>query len=224
MTRSSTPPDAPASGHGHDHEHGHGHGHRDQHGNPADLEGYIARIEGPDRETWQKTDEVVKALGLKPGQVACDIGAGPGYFSLRLAQAVGDTGTVFAVEVEPKILGVLRDRIEKAGVRNVTPVFGLPADPLVPQGACDVILVVDTFHHFPDGKAYLARLARSLRPGGRLVNIDFHKKDLPVGPPVDHKVAREDFLAQAKAAGLELKAEHTFLPYQYFLVLAPAGK
>jgi ubiquinone/menaquinone biosynthesis C-methylase UbiE len=125
--------------------------------------------------------------------VACDIGAGPGYFSLRLARAVGDARRVFAVDIEPRILEALRKRIEAAGARNVTPVLSLADDALLPPGACDLILIVDTYHHFPDGPAYLRRLSRSLRPGGRLVNIDFHKRELPVGPALDHKVSRDSF-------------------------------
>lgn len=190
-----------------------------QHGNPEDLDGYIARMEEPERAQWQKPAEVVAALQLKPGQVACDIGAGPGYFSLRLARAVGDSGRVFAVDVEPRILEALGKRIESAGVHNVTPVLSLPDDALLPPGACDLILIVDTYHHLPDGPAYLRRLSRSLRAGGRMVNIDFHRRDLPVGPPVAHKVSREAFLRDAQAAGFKLVAEHHFLPYQYFLVL-----
>lgn len=225
MTLAATPPGSPAQppdhGHGHGHRHDGGHHVGGQHGNPADLDGYVAKMESPDRDAWQKPDEVVQALGVKQGMVVCDIGAGPGYFSLRLARAVGDSGGVFSVDVEPRILAVLRDRIEKAGARNVTPVLALPGDPLLPPASCDLILVINTYHHFPDGPAYLRRLARSLRPGGRVANIDFHKKDLPVGPPVAHKVAREDFLKQAEAAGLALAEEKTFLPYQYFLVLKP---
>jgi ubiquinone/menaquinone biosynthesis C-methylase UbiE len=199
----------------------HGEMHGRNHGNPDDLDAYIARMEEPERAQWQKPDEVLSALQVKPGQVACDIGAGPGYLSLRLARAVGDSGRVFAVDVEPRILEVLRKRIESAGARNVTPVLSLPGDALLPHAACDLILIVDTYHHFPDGPAYLRQLTRALRPGGRIVNIDFHKRELPVGPPVDHKVSREDFLHDAKAAGLKLVAEHQFLPYQYFLVLQP---
>jgi ubiquinone/menaquinone biosynthesis C-methylase UbiE len=175
-------------------------------------------MEAPDREEWQKPEQVLKALQIQPGQVACEIGAGPGYFSLRLGRAVGAHGAVFAVEVEPRIIEVLRNRIDKSGMTNVVPVFGLRSEPLIPLESCDLILVVDTFHHFPDGVAYLRRLARSLRKGGRLVNIDFHKRELPVGPPVEHKVSREEFLTKAQAAGLVLKAEHQFLPHQYFLV------
>ena len=190
-----------------------------RHGNPADLQEYIAKMEAPDREEWQKPAQVLQALALKPGQVACDIGSGPGYFALRLARAVGEGGLVYAVDVEPRILGVLRDRIEKNGARNVVPVLSLPGDPLLPRAACDLILIVDTFHHFPDPVAYLRRLTGSLREGGQLVNVDFHKRDLPVGPGLDHKVSREEFLAKARAAGLVLQSEHSFLPYQYFLVL-----
>lgn len=198
--------------------HGEKHG---KHGNPDDLDSYIARMEEPGRAQWQKPDEVIAALQLKAGQVACDIGAGPGYFALRLARGLGESGRVFAVDVEPPMLEILRKRIESAGARNVTPVLALPDDALLPRGACDLILIVDTYHHFADGPAYLRVLSRSLRPGGRIVNIDFHKRELPMGPPVDHKISREAFLKDAQAAGLALVAEHSFLTYQYFLVLQP---
>jgi ubiquinone/menaquinone biosynthesis C-methylase UbiE len=201
------------------------HGHRGQHGNPEDLDAYIARMEEPGRAEWQKPDEVLRVLALERGQSACDIGAGPGYFALRIARAVGETGRVYAVDVEPRILEALRKRVQKSGVRNITPVLALGEDALLPPSACDLILIVDTYHHFPDGPAYLRRLTRSLKPGGRIVNIDFHKRELPVGPPPPHKLTREEFLAQAAQGGLELVAEHTFLPYQYFLVLRPrAGR
>src|SRR5262249_14871745 len=107
-----------------------------------------------------------RALALRPGQVACDIGAGPGYFALRLGRELGERGQVWAVDVELRMLEVLRTRIQQAGARNVTPVLSLPADPLLPAGACDLILIVDTYHHFPDGPAYLRRLIRSLKRGG----------------------------------------------------------
>jgi ubiquinone/menaquinone biosynthesis C-methylase UbiE len=192
-----------------------------KHGNPEDVDSYIAKMEDPSRAEWQKPDQVLKALALGPGQVVCDVGAGPGYFALPVARAVGESGRVYSVDVEPRILATLRKRLREAGLRNVTPVLALDDDALLPPAACDLILVVDTYHHFPGGPAYLRRLARSLRPGGRIVNIDFHKRELPVGPPPEHKLTREEFLAQADAAGLTLVQEHTFLPYQYFLVLRP---
>jgi len=196
---------------------GHGHAHG-KHGNPEDVDSYIARMEEPERAGWQKPDEVLRALKLAPGQVACDIGAGPGYFALRMARTAAH---VFAVDVEPRIVQALQKRIAKSGLRNVTPVLGLDDDPLLPERACDLIAVVDVYHHFPDGPAYLRRLVRSLKPGGRIANLDFHPRELPVGPPVAHKIAPDDFLRDARAAGLELVEEHDFLPYQYFLVLRP---
>ena len=197
------------------------HGHRGHHGNPEDVASYIAKMEDPARAEWQKPDEVLKVLALRPGQVVCDIGAGPGYFALPIARAVGSAGRVYAVDVEPRILDRLRTHLRESGLRNVTPVLAVDDDPLVPPAACDLILVVDTYHHFPGGPTYLRRLGRSLRPGGRLVNIDFHKRELPVGPAPDHKLTREEFLAQADAAGFTVVEEHTFLPYQYFVVLRP---
>src|SRR6185503_4518282 len=148
---------------------------------------YLAKLESPERNEWQKPDEVLRTIGIQPGQTACEIGAGPGYFTLRMAALVGAKGHVFAVEVEPRILTVLRERLVTAGAHNVTPVLALDADPLLPRASCDLILIVNTFHHFPDGTAYLKRLVEALKPGGRLVNIDFHKRETPIGPPVEHR-------------------------------------
>jgi ubiquinone/menaquinone biosynthesis C-methylase UbiE len=202
-------------------QHGkHRHG---RYGNPADLDRMIARQEDPGRGAWQKPVAVVRALGLRRGQVVADIGAGPGYFTKRLARAVGPSGHVYGVEAEPAILDVLRARLTTARVTNVTPVLGRGDDPLLPASSCDVALVVDTYHHFADGPAFLRRVARALRPRGRLVNIDFAKRETPVGPPVDHRVSREAFLRDARRAGLVVVREHRFLPYQYFIVLRRDG-
>ncbi|WP_242361604.1 MULTISPECIES: class I SAM-dependent methyltransferase [unclassified Anaeromyxobacter] len=206
-------PDAHGAGHGHGHAPG-----RDRHGNPEDLDAYLARLEDPSRVEWQKPDEVVAALGLRPGAVACDAGAGPGYFALRLARAVGPSGRVYAIDVEPRMIALLEERARAAGIANVHPLLAPEGEGLPPE-PCDAILVVNTFHHFPDGPGYLRRLSERLAPGGRIVNVDFHAGELPVGPPPDHKVSREDFLAAARAAGLAVAAERTFLPYQYFLEL-----
>ncbi len=195
------------------------HGHGDRFGNPSNLDAYIAALEDPARDAWQKPDAVLKALGLAPGQTACDIGAGPGYFSLRLAKAVGPTGHVWAVDVEPVILAALRERVEQAGIRNLTPVLAIARDPLLPPSACDLALIVNTYHHFQDGPDYLRRLAQALRPGGRIVNIDYQKKETPVGPPQSHRISREEFLADAARAGLTRVEEPELLPYQYVVVL-----
>jgi ubiquinone/menaquinone biosynthesis C-methylase UbiE len=198
-----------------------GHGGRGRYGNPADLDAYIAHLADPKRDAWQKPDELVAALGLRPGQTACDVGSGPGYFTLRLARAVGASGRVYAVDVEPQILDALRERLAAAKLRNVTPILALADDALLPPAACDVILIVDTYHHFPERTAYLRRLSAALSPGGRIVNVDYHKRPTPVGPPMDHRLSREEFLSEAKAAGLAVMTEPEILPYQYVVVLRP---
>lgn len=198
------------------------HHHGAGHGNPADLDAYARTLLDPARDAWQKPDAVVAALDLRRGDVACDVGAGPGYFTLRLARAVGVRGHVYAIEVEPALLAALRDRLEAARLANVTPVLSVAADPLLPEAVCDVVLVVNTYHHFPDGPAYLRRLARSLRPGGRIVNVDFEKRPTPMGPPVARRVSREDFVADAQKAGLAVAAEPRLLEHQYVVMLRPA--
>jgi ubiquinone/menaquinone biosynthesis C-methylase UbiE len=195
--------------------------HHRNHGNPDDLDTYIRKMEGREREDWQRPDEVVRALALNPGDTVADVGAGPGYFTLRIARAVGPTGRVYAVDVVPEMVAALRERLDRAGIGNVTPVLANDVDPGLPAASCDLVLIVDTFHHFPDGPGYLRLLTRGLKPGGRIVNVDFHRREMPVGPPIEHKVARDDFVAAAREAGLELVAEKPFLPYQYLLVLKP---
>ena len=198
-------------------EQAHGDGY-DRHRNPDDLKAYLARLEEPSRDEWQRPDAVVATLRLSPGQTVAEIGAGPGYFSLRLARAVGPSGHVFAVEVESRILEVLRERIAASGLRNLSPVLSLQDDPLLPRAACDCVLVVNAFHHFPDPVATLRRLSQALRPGGRLVNIDFHARETGMGPPLAHRVPRDQFVAWADAAGLRVAEEPEFLPHQYFVV------
>ena len=188
----------------------------------ADLAGYIASLEEPGRAEWQKPDEVIHALNLVPGETLCDVGSGPGYFALRAARRLEASGWVYAEDVEATMIDALRDRISQARLSNVTPILGLPDDPLLPKGTCDVILVVNTYHLFPNGPAFLRRLIKSLKPRGRLANIDFHKRETPQGPVLARRVSREAFLADAQRAGLSLLSEEKFLPYQYFVVLKPA--
>lgn len=194
------------------------HGLHGRFGNPADLDRMITRQLASDRPRWQQPDKVIKAIGITRDDVVADVGAGPGFFTLKLARAVGTGGHVYAIDPEIVVLDRLRERLTAAHARNVTPVLGRGDDPMLPPRSCDVALIVDTYHHFSDGVVFLRRVARALRPGGRLVNIDFDKRETPVGPPVDHRVAARDFLNDASRAGLTLVAEHGFLPYQYFFV------
>jgi ubiquinone/menaquinone biosynthesis C-methylase UbiE len=192
---------------------------RDVLGNPRDWKRYLARLLAPERAPWQRPRAVVRALGLRSGQTVCEVGAGPGYFAFRLARAVGERGHVYAADAEPRMLALLGVRLRRSRRRNITPVLSLPNEPLLPRRTCDLILMVNTYHHIPDGPAYLRGLARALRPAGRIVNIDFHRRETPVGPPIEHRVSREAFLRDARRAGLKPAGEFDLLPYQYFLML-----
>lgn len=185
------------------------------HGDPA---AYIASLEDPARDAYQKPDEVLKALALREGETVADIGAGSGYFTVRFARAVGSAGRVYAVDVSPDMIRHLNHRLRDTDIRNVVPVLSDPDDPLLPDASVDRFVIVDTWHHIDDKEKYLGLLKRMLKPGGQVVHIDFQKRDLPVGPPAGMKIAREDLVKQMEAAGFRLLAEHGFLPYQYFLV------
>jgi ubiquinone/menaquinone biosynthesis C-methylase UbiE len=188
------------------------------HGDPA---AYIAALEDPKRDAYQKPHEVIEALTLKPGEIIADIGAGSGYFSLRLAHHVARDGHVYAVDISPDMIRHLNQRIRDARLLNVSTILALPDDPLLPRPV-DRFLIVDVWHHIEDQAGYLALMKKLLQPGGQVVMIDFHKKDLPVGPPVGMKIAREDLIRQMQEHGFRLLQEHTFLPYQYFLVFQRA--
>lgn len=193
------------------------------HGNPFDHAAYLDRLESPERAAWQKPDEVVAALGLAAGAVVADVGAGPGYLTLRLARAVGPGGRVFGLDVDPRMTALLAERARAAGLANVEPVLEPSGDALPPR-PCDLILILNAFHHFPDGAGYLRRLAGALAAGGHIALIDFHEGDLPVGPPPEHRVTRVQIDRAVAAAGLRVTREVRFLPYQHFLLLGLASE
>src|SRR5512140_1203298 len=119
----------------------------EMHHRHADSQAYIASLEDPARDAYQKPDEVMKALALRPGEVVADIGSGSGYFSVRFARAVGDTGRVYAVDVSPDMIRFLNRRVRDAGLRNVVTVLSDPDDPLLPDRSVDRFVIVDTWHH-----------------------------------------------------------------------------
>ncbi len=189
----------------------------DMHRLHDDPKAYIQALEDPARDAYQKPHEVMTALGVTTGEVIADIGSGSGYFTLRLAHHVGDTGHVYGVDVSPEMVRYLNERIRDAGLPNITTILARPDDPLLPRSV-DRFLIVDVWHHIEDQAGYLAKIKARLKAGGQVVMIDFHKRDLPVGPPAAMKIAREDVVAQMETHGFRLVREHTFLPYQYFLV------
>ena len=184
----------------------------------ADVQHWTAVFDDPGRDAWQKPEEVVKALGLSPGMCVADLGAGTGYFSRYLARAVGEGGTVLAVDPEPNLVVHLRERSEKEKTANVVPILASFDNPRIPAASADVVLVVDTFHHIDDRVGYFRRLRRALKPGGRVAIVDFKKKNLPVGPPPEHKLRRSEIVSEMESAGYKLVAQPDVLPYQYFLI------
>ncbi len=182
-----------------------------------DSKAYIARLEDPKRDGYQKPAEVVKALKLKEGEVIADIGAGSGYFTFRLAEAVGRTGRVYAVDVNPDMIRHLNRRVRDMKVGNVVTVLCAPDDPLLCDGSVDRFFICDTWHHIEGHPRYLALLKKMLKPGGEVVMIDFKKEKTPVGPPMEMRIQRDDLVREMESNGFEVAAEHKFLEYQYFL-------
>jgi SAM-dependent methyltransferase len=199
------------------HHHGHAMHHRFQ-----DAEGWAQEFDAPERDAWQQPDRVVAALALAPDAVVADLGAGTGYFSVRLARAVPQ-GRVIGLDVEPEMVRYLADRAQREGLANLLAGEATATDAGLREPV-DLVLVVDTYHHIEDRTAYFARLRERLRPGGRVAIVDF-RLDSERGPPREHKIAPEAVRAELEAAGYALAASHDFLPDQYFLVFegSPAG-
>lgn len=179
---------------------------------------YMKSLDDPKRDEYQKPHEVLTALNIKPGEVIADLGAGSGYFTFRLSHFVGAQGKVYAVDVSPDMIRHINRRSRDNKVTNVTTILAEPDDPLLADQSVNRFFICDVWHHVSDQKKYLALMKKMLKPGGEIVMIDFHKKELPFGPPLDMKIAREDLLKQLEGNGFKLAREHTFLLYQYFLV------
>ncbi len=180
-----------------------------------DPERYAKSFDDPARDAWQLPGRVIEALALRPGQKVADIGAGTGYFSVRLARSAA-APTVFAVDVEPAMIGHLRKRAAAEGLKNITAVQASATSPNLPEPV-DVVLVVDTYHHIPNRTAYFAALTAKLTPGGRLAIVDFKKGVGGDGPPEDFRFTPEQISGELAQAGYVLDQSHDFLPRQLFL-------
>ncbi|MDO8595929.1 MAG: class I SAM-dependent methyltransferase, partial [Sulfuricaulis sp.] len=177
-------------------------------------------FDDPARDEWQKPHQVIQALNLSPSSVVADIGSGTGYFSIRLAHFV-PKGRVFGVDIEPDMVKYLADRARRDGLSNITAVAGRPDDPRLPAKV-DVVMMVDVFHHVAGRVQYFRGLRNSLKRGGRVAIIDY-KKDSPMGPPANERIAPDGVKAELHAAGYVLAKEYDFLPNQYFLVFRVAN-
>ena len=192
--------------------------HEEMHKLHQNSKAYIAMLEDPQRDAYQKPHEVIMALGLKDGETVADIGAGSGYFALRLAHHVGDTGRVYAVDINPDMIIHMNRRIRDMRLMTIETILSVPDDPLLMDASIDRFFICDTWHHIENQTAYLALMKKMLKPGGQVIMIDYQKKAMPFGPPFEMRIAREDLVRQMEANGFTLTKEFTFLPYQYFLV------
>jgi len=181
----------------------------------GDAERWSHVFDDPQRDAWQKPHAVIEALALAPDAVVADIGAGTGYFAVRLANMLS-RGRVYGVDIEPEMVKYLAERAKREKLPNLVALAGAPEDPRLPEKV-DLVLLADVFHHIEHRERYFRKLRASLRPGGRIAIIDF-RLDSPEGPPRAARVAPGQVIAELEAAGYALEREHGFLPNQYFLV------
>jgi ubiquinone/menaquinone biosynthesis C-methylase UbiE len=180
---------------------------------PPSSEEFAKVLEDPSRDAWQKPHEVVKALELKPTDTVADIGAGTGYFARRFAM---HANKVYAVDIDQKLLAIAGNKAPA----NLQTILAAPDDPHLPPQSVDMIFFCDVVHHLGDRPAYYRKLATVLKPGGRIVVVDFYKKPLPVGPPESMKLSEQEVIAEFQEAGFGLSKRLDVLPYQYFLFFA----
>jgi ubiquinone/menaquinone biosynthesis C-methylase UbiE len=181
---------------------------------------YLEMLERAERDEFQKPEQVMEALAIKPGEKVADIGAGSGYFTIPIAKAVGDKGVVWAIDIRKEMLNYIDARLEEEDIENVRLQLVDKDDPQLPQGKVDTILMVDTWHYIRDPE-YAKKLAAGLAPGGRVIIIDYIPKpwaERPWGPPESQHTSREELDGHFAEAGLKVVESYDFLPEQYFVV------
>jgi ubiquinone/menaquinone biosynthesis C-methylase UbiE len=172
-------------------------------------------FDDPSRDEWQRPDDVIAALALAPTMTVADIGAGTGYFSVRLARKL-PTGAVIATDIEPDMIRYLVVRAKREGLPNMSALLATGDDPKLPPGSIDRALVVDVWHHVADRRAYAAKLAAALKPNGFVMVVDFTQAATH-GPPPKHRLAPEVVAADLEAAGLHAEIVPAALPEQYIV-------
>jgi ubiquinone/menaquinone biosynthesis C-methylase UbiE len=184
-------------------------------------------LEGEGRDQYQKPDEVIRNMALKPGDVVCEIGAGSGYFTPFLSKAVGNAGKVYAQDPQAEFLEVLKKKKTAQGLSNVEVVLGTYTDTNLPDGVCDVTFVADTYHHFEWPKPMLDAMKRDTKPRGRLVIVDFYRRQNAFFDKVKIDAAKhvrldlDGVIEEVEAHGWKHADTRKFLDYQYFVVFTP---
>jgi FkbM family methyltransferase len=184
-----------------------------------------AWLDRPEREREEAPSRAVAALGIRPGQTVADIGAGSGYYTVRLAEAVGPNGRVIATDVQPEMLALIKRRMngkEADRWRNVELVLGTPTESKLPDGALDLALMVDVYHELGQPQVFLRSLKRALKSDGRVVLIEFRKESAWVPIREEHKMSVREARLELEAEGFMFERVIDVLPWQHILVFRPA--
>lgn len=184
-------------------------------------------LERPERDAEENTTTAIRALQIQRDQVVADIGAGSGYYTVRMAAEVGPRGRVYATDIQPGMLDILRRRLTREGLTNVETVLGLPDDPKLPADSLDLALMVDVYHELGAPQVFVRRLRAALKPTGRLVLLEYRKEDPSVPIRPEHKMSIAEVKAELEPEGFKLVRVLNDLPWQHILVLqrsdAPAA-
>lgn len=215
------PDPAPAAAPEKHHAH-HSHGAHDHFTGPEGhrfekADEWAARFDNPERDAWQRPELVVKYMSLSDGMTVADIGAGTGYFLPYLSRAVGSTGRVLGLDIEPDMVRYMSERAAREQLANVEARVVATDDPKLAAGSLDRILIVDTWHHIGARKAYAEKLAAGLKPGGAVYIVDF-TMETTRGPPPEHRLPSNDAVVALAAAGLAAEVITEELPDQYIVV------
>jgi predicted methyltransferase len=175
------------------------------------------------REREEATTRMREELRLKTGMSVCDMGSGNGYHTLPMAEAVGGTGRVYAVDVQPEMIVMLNERIAEKAITNIEPIIGEVDDPKLPPNSCDIILLVDVYHEFSHPEAMLTGMKKALKPGGQIVLVEFRAEDDSVPIKPEHKMSKAQINKEMNANGLKLVREFDGLPWQHMMWFSLAG-
>jgi ubiquinone/menaquinone biosynthesis C-methylase UbiE len=178
----------------------------------------------PSRQQEEDCDQMLGQLKVKPGQTVCDMGCGNGFYSLKLAKLVGEKGEVLAVDIQPEMLTMLKEKAREAGVKNIRPVLGTIVDPKLPAGKVDLIICVDVYHEFSNPEEMLAAMRKSLKPDGRLVDVEFRSEDPQVPILPLHKMSKVQIMKEFPANGFKLVEQYDKLPWQHMMFFESDGK
>ncbi len=175
-------------------------------------------LERPERDTEEHPDALVEQLGIRPGQVVADIGAGTGYFSRRLAEKVGPRGRVLAEDIQPQMAALLRRTMAGLGLTNVVPIIGTRADPRLPAAAVDLALLVDVYHEFDQPYEMMTAICRALKPGGRVVLAEYRGENPAVPIKPLHKMTIAQVKLEMSVQPLVWVETKETLPWQHLIV------